>query len=315
MTNTTNSVFIHESALFRRKDFTYEDVNAQYPPKWDDQNFTADGILKSFDKVLLRLESTNHCNFKCTFCPHPIMTREKGFMDENMVYRLLEEAGQMGFKMLDLRNFGEPIVDKRIADFAKHGKLNGFETIYIHTNGHLLTKEKLDKWGESGITNAIISLSPKGEFAQTRPGINVDKFFNNLEKLIKDDPLYLDILSVDYIKTGMSTKEQEKEFFDWMTSTGLKKRMSIELHNWAVGEDTSHYRCHRLWSSITVLWNGLVALCCLDYEGDYVLGDMNTQTLKELVNNDLYVQIRKNHANGKFLSKCASCDMPKQKDL
>ena len=129
MTNTTNSVFIHESALFRRTDFTYEDVNAQYPPKWDDQNFTADGILKSFDKVLLRLESTNHCNFKCTFCPHPIMTREKGFMDENMVHRLLEEAGQMGFKMLDLRNFGEPIVDKRIADFAKHGKLNGFETI------------------------------------------------------------------------------------------------------------------------------------------------------------------------------------------
>ena len=37
--------------------------------------------------------------------------------------------------------------------------------------------------------------------------------------------------------------------------------------------------------------------------------------LKDLVNNDLYVQIRKNHADGKFLSKCASCDMPKQKDL
>ena len=51
MRSMTNSVFIHESALFRRTDFTYEDVNAQYPPKWDHQNLTADGILKSFDKV------------------------------------------------------------------------------------------------------------------------------------------------------------------------------------------------------------------------------------------------------------------------
>jgi hypothetical protein len=42
---------------------------------------------------------------------------------------------------------------------------------------------------------------------------------------------------------------------------------------------------------------------------------MNKTSLKELVNSEIYVNIRKNHAEGKFLAKCATCDMPKQKDL
>lgn len=310
-----SSIFIQASAIKRRKDFVYEDVNAQFPPRWNTKRNNEDGILREFDDVLLRLESTNHCNFACTFCPHPTMTREKGFMDEAMVYRLLDEAGKMGFRMLDLRNFGEPLMDKRLGHFAQHARSVGFKKIYIHTNGHPLTQKRLDDWGRMGITDVNLSLSPKREFSETRPGIPVEKFYKNIEKLVEDKPTYINILSVDYIRTGMSNEEEEQEFLAWLKKLGIPKRIDIELHNWAVGEDTSHYRCHRLWSSVTVLWNGLVSLCCLDYDGDYILGDLNNMGLKDLINNEQYVQIRKNHAQGKFLAKCASCDMPKQKDL
>lgn len=310
-----SSVFIHESAIKRRKDFEFEQVNVKIPPRWNEERNSTDGILRDFTDVLLRLESTNHCNFACTFCPHPTMVRPKGFMSEEMIYRLLDEAGEMGFKMLDLRNFGEPLMDKRLAQFAKHARSVGFSKIYIHTNGHPLRAQRLDEWGEAGITDVNLSLSPKREFAETRPDVPVEKFFTNIEKLVADKPKFMNILSVDYIRTGFSTAEEEKEFVDWLNALGIPKRIDIELHNWAVGEDTSHYACHRLWSSVTVLWDGRVALCCLDYEGDYVLGDMNEISLKELVNSETYVQIRKNHLEGKFLAKCASCDMPKQKDL
>jgi len=310
-----SSVFIQESAIKRRTDFTFEQVDAKYPPRWNTKRNSEDGILREFDDVLLRLESTNHCNFSCTFCPHPTMTREKGFMDEAMVHRMLEEAGELGFKMLDLRNFGEPIIDKRLGKFAHYAREQGFKKIYIHTNGHLLNEARLDDWGRNGITDVNLSLSPKREFSETRPNVNVDKFFKNLEELSKANTTYWNILSVDYIRTGLSTPEEEKEFVDWLKEFNIPKRIDISLHNWAVGEDTTHYRCHRLWSSVTVLWNGLVSLCCLDYEGDYILGNLNHASLKEVINNETYVEIRKNHAEGKFLAKCASCDMPKQKDL
>ena len=206
-------------------------------------------------------------------------------------------------------------MDKRLGEFAQHARSVGFKKIYIHTNGHPLTQKRLDDWGRMGITDVNLSLSPKREFSETRPGIPVEKFYKNIEKLVEDKPTYMNILSVDYIRTGMSNEEEEQEFLAWLKKLGIPKRVDIELHNWAVGEDTSHYRCHRLWSSVTVLWNGLVSLCCLDYDGDYILGDLNNMGLKDLINNEQYVEIRKNHAEGKFLAKCASCDMPKQKDL
>jgi organic radical activating enzyme len=312
-----SKVFIHESAILRKRDFSYVEVNPQAPSTWVSSRIPLDGVLKDFSNTLLRLESTNHCNFACSFCPHPTMERKKGFMDEKTIHQILDEAGKMGFKMLDLRNFGEPIMDKRLAQFATHARSRGFSKIYIHTNGHLLNSKRLDEWGEGGITEVNLSLSPQREFSETRPGINVEKFFKNIEDLVNSKPKYLPILNVDYINTGLSSDEEVTEFTDWLAQLGIEKRMDIALHNWAVGEEQSHYFCHRLWSSITILWNGQVSLCCLDYEGDYKLGYLGAEskeTLSSVINSDVYVEIRNNHLKGKFLEKCKSCDMPRNKD-
>jgi radical SAM protein with 4Fe4S-binding SPASM domain len=123
------------------------------------------------------------------------------------------------------------------------------------------------------------------------------------------------ILSVDYIKTGKSSEEEEKEFMNWLTDIGIPKRIEVELHNWAKGSTSTYTQCHRLWSSVTVLFDGRVCLCCLDYEGEIELGNLNDQSLKDVLNSELYRTIRKNHIEGKFLEKCASCDMPMVKDL
>lgn len=310
-----DKVFIHESAIKRRKDFEYERVDALTPPIWDSKRDSGTGEITDFTNVLLRLESTNHCNFACTFCPHPTMERPKGFMNETLISSLLSEAGSLGFKMLDLRNFGEPLMDRRLSNFAAAARDVGFSKIYIHTNGHPLRKKNLEEWGESGITDVNLSLSPKREFAATRPGVNVDKFFANIETLMSSSPDHAGILSADYIRSGFSTQSEEEEFFSWLEDVGIKIRTEIELHNWAVGEEKTHYKCHRLWSSVTVLWDGRVSLCCLDYEGDYILGDTNQSSLTTIINGETYKEIRRNHASGNFLSKCASCDMPRQKDL
>lgn len=312
-----SKAFIHESAILRKRGFEFVSVAPQLPSSWDKLRNPESGVLTDFSNVLLRLESTNHCNFSCSFCPHPTMEREKGFMSETAIRRLIDEASNLGFRMLDLRNFGEPIMDKRLATFASHARDKGFNKIYIHTNGHLLTPKRLDEWGEGGITEVNLSLSPRREFGETRPGIPIEKYFKNIESLVLANPKYLKILNVDYIRTGMSTPAEEAEFELWLKEVGIQKRIDIDLHNWGVGEDRDHYLCHRLWSSITILWNGDVSLCCLDYEGDYklgYLGDGSSESLLDVINSRQYIEIRRNHMAGKFLEKCASCDMPANKD-
>jgi len=280
----------------------------------DSQEFNSATML-DYKRMLLRMESTNHCNFKCTFCPHPSMERKKGFMNEELYYNVIDQASKLGFIKLDLRNFGEPILDKRLGKMAKYAYDKGLNKIYIHTNGYGLSKKKLNEWGEAGITDVNISLSPKREFSLSRPGVNVEKMFGNLEKLMSSNSIWKHILSVDYIRTRLSTSEEEKEFFIWLEENNLAKRIDIDLHNWAEGSANTYRQCHRLWTSITVLWDGKVPLCCLDYEGEIILGDLNNNSLEEIINNEKYRLIRKNHSSGSFLEKCSQCDMAEVKDL
>lgn len=279
-----------------------------------EEAFTSED-LNDVKNVLLRIESTNNCNFACTFCPHPQMVRTKGYMSEELFYDIINQASELGMTKLDLRNFGEPILDKRLPQLAKYASDRGFDKIYIHTNGYGISKKLVDAWGSSGIKDVNISLSPKREFSVSRPGVNVDRLFAQIESLMQSDCEWKDILSIDYIKTGMSSAEEENEFLQWVEKNNLKKRIDIELHNWAMGTTSSFMQCHRLWTSITVLWDGKVPLCCLDYEGEVQIGDLTSHKLSEIINNETYKLIRKNHLNGLFLKKCASCNMVEVKDM
>jgi hypothetical protein len=46
--------------------------------------------------------------------------------------------------------------------------------------------------------------------------------------------------------------------------------------------------CYRLWLTFTVLWDGRVSLCCADFDGRNVLGDLRTSTIQEIWNSPLY---------------------------
>lgn len=292
----------------------YKQVKHLIPLEWNHKRNNRNGILEDFSTVVLRLESTNHCNFECTFCTYGEMEREKGFMPESFAYGVLKEANELGIKKLDLRFMGEPILDKRLPKIANKARQFGFNQIYIHTNGYGLTPKLLNKWKENGITEAIISISPTREFNLTRPNKSATRFFKYIEELLKysDD---LDIVKFDYIRSGISTPQEEEEFFNLFKKyNALDKVNNINLHNWGNGTTSKHFLCHRLWSSITVLWDGRISLCCLDSDGEYILGDLNEESLTNIVNSELYVNIRKNHAQGKFLNKCVKCDFPAQKE-
>ena len=73
---------------------------------------------------------------------------------------------------------------------------------------------------------------------------NVDRMFGGLEKLMTSNSKWKHILSVDYIRTGLSTEEEEQKFFEWLKQYNLVKRIEIELHNWAEGSSKTHRQCH-----------------------------------------------------------------------
>ena len=61
---------------------------------------------------------------------------------------------------------------------------------------------------------------------------------------------------------------------------------SAQLGGHAEPESDVHYPCYRPWLTFTVLWDGRVSLCCADFDGRTILGDLRTSTIQEIWNSE-----------------------------
>ena len=51
--------------------------------------------------------------------------------------------------------------------------------------------------------------------------------------------------------------------------------------------------CFYPWTAMSVLWDGRVVTCCMDYNGVQVMGDLNSQTVLEIWNGPVLSWIRR----------------------
>jgi radical SAM protein with 4Fe4S-binding SPASM domain len=88
-----------------------------------------------------------------------------------------------------------------------------------------------------------------------------------------------------------------------------------KIHNWT-GPDAGSPRrgvrkpCARLWRTLTVLANGDVALCCLDYDGQHLLGHIDAGTsLRDVWQGAAYRAIRQRHKDARQgeIDLCREC--------
>ena len=61
-----------------------------------------------------------------------------------------------------------------------------------------------------------------------------------------------------------------------------------------------------------MLWDGRVSLCCADFDGRTVLGDLSTSSIKEIWNAEPYRARPAAHLESGGPDICRSCDLPKK---
>src|SRR6188474_2701529 len=47
-----------------------------------------------------------------------------------------------------------------------------------------------------------------------------------------------------------------------------------------------NYPCYRPWLTFTALWDGRVSLCCADFDGRTILGDLRTCSIQQIWNSE-----------------------------
>jgi radical SAM protein with 4Fe4S-binding SPASM domain len=132
-------------------------------------------------------EVTNHCNFRCDFCPIDESRRKTQHMDYVLFQKGVDEvareaiADTIGFHVL-----GEPLLYPRIFDAVAYAKSNGLQT-ELHTNGSLLTTERVDGLVRAGLDSLVISVQVIGQQGHASRGTRLpfDRYYRGVMDAVR----------------------------------------------------------------------------------------------------------------------------------
>jgi len=267
---------------------------------------------RSFPPIV-RVETTNACNAKCIICPHSELKRPIVRMDDELFDRIIEECSGRRVREMHLHNFGEPLLDKKLEERVKAAKQAGLRKVKIFSNGALLNESRAAGLIEAGLDEIKISFdgASREEFEHIRRPLRYDEVVENIKQLVR---LRNEAGSRMRVKVACcSTTDRDA------TMRSLEEIVDGfsfgKIHNWH-GEGTEDARnrirrpCSRLWRTLTILSDGRVALCCLDYDGKCILGRLDRgETIEEIWNGAAYRYVRGKHVNARQaeLPLCDNC--------
>jgi len=266
---------------------------------------------------IVQIESTNICNAKCVFCPRDEMHRRQGVMDVDLFKKIVDECAELGITHVRVHNYGEPFLDRQLVEKVRYAKQKGIKEVGMISNGSLITEEIARGMIEAGLDAINISVDAAGKdvFERTRVNLDFDEVTGNirtLARLRKEMGRTHPKLILSFVRQG-NTADEQAFIREW--SAVADKIHITDLHNWAGTlnhQSDVRFPCYRLWLTFTVLWDGRVSLCCADFDGRNLLGDLRTNTIKEIWNSAPYRAVRRQQLESGGPGICRSCDLPKK---
>jgi hypothetical protein len=266
---------------------------------------------------IVQIESTNICNAKCVFCPRDEMHRRQGVMAFDLFKKIVDECVELGITHVRVHNYGEPFIDRRLVEKVRYAKEQGIKEVGMISNGSLITDAVARGMIEAGLDAINISVDAAGKdvFESTRVGLKYDKVIANIERIVRIRTALEQRrpkLILSFVRQNNSADEQA--FIEHWKRIADKIHIT-DLHNWAGTlnrESDVNFPCYRPWLTFTVLWDGRVSLCCADFDGRTVLGDLKTSTIREIWNAEPYRQARRMHLESGGPDICRSCDLPRK---
>ncbi|WP_207717069.1 radical SAM/SPASM domain-containing protein [Clostridium beijerinckii] len=289
--------------------------------------------LNEFPQII-DLELTNTCNFKCLFCPTGTKSiqREQGIMKDEIFYKIIDEVKAYNAAIRFIR-WGEPLIHPKLLEYIKYIKRVSSSIVHINTNGSLLNDNMINEFISIPLDSIKFSFQgvDKKSYEEMRNIKFYDELLNKVRKLYskrnnRDKPFIHVSTSITY-----ETKEQVKKFkneledFTDLITIGrtIMDHVDIEKIKLSKSEKNSLLRlkeqesvvkihpqiCPEVYNKLSINWDGTVTACCSDYDGKMIVGDVRTQSLREIWRSDKMNYYRKNLAQNKFnkFELCSKC--------
>ena len=270
------------------------------------------------------VELTNICGLSCTFCPDKNATSKT--IDLIFFEKIVKQVSRYTDEIV-CHVMGDPLTLSNIQEYLDVIKSHSMKTM-ITTSGFYIGKHNTQTLLHPSVRQLNISLN---SFNKNDTKLTLDEYLKPIFALCKEKIAhYPDIfinLRLWNIDEGKSEDDfnaqvfvKLSEFFevkvDYIDGTkGLRLASKVLLHfdnyfEWPSLSNPIYGNgyCGGLDSHIAVLSDGRVVPCCLDYQGIIELGNLQTQSLDEILSSKRVKDIRDGFACGKATEElCQRC--------
>ncbi|GAB2774789.1 radical SAM protein with 4Fe4S-binding SPASM domain [Hymenobacter luteus] len=288
--------------------------------------------------VALSFEPTTSCNLRCPECPSGLrsFTRPTGMLPDELFRKTIDEvASRLWYLIFYFQ--GEPYLHPNFLDLVQYAARKGIYTA-TSTNAHYLNDKNARRTVESGLDRLIISLdgTTQDVYQQYRVGGKLDKVLEGTRNVIKwrrelksqtprvvfqflvvrpnehqieDAKRLAKELGVDdvWFKTA--------QIYDYQNGSPLIPTIDYYSRyennaadgTWSIKNKLVNH-CWKMWHSCVITWDGLVVPCCFDKDAEYRLGDLKTQTFRQLWHGSKYQRFRASLLKGRDqIEMCRNC--------
>ena len=291
-----------------------------------------------YPPLKLHLEPTSVCNLRCPMCPQAIdaVKGDTGYIDLELYRKIIDEAKDF---ILEVNLFfrGEPLLHRHLPELLRYGSARGVR-LHVNTNATILREAQARMLIEHGAAKVTISFDgpDKATYELMRKGARYEITLENVRRFLGLVQEYRAngwrtpytvmqvILPYDPQSPGPRVPPHMKELFAGLP---VDEWDPIWPHGWAgVMQENGvvqaqpygdqYHPCNWLWKSLAIYWDGRVASCCADFSGDQIIGDVRTQTLREVWNGPKMVALRRLQVEGRYKEAklCSGCDALWQKE-
>lgn len=258
------------------------------------------------------LEITNACNLNCPFCTNKKGQRFLSLEDIDNYTNQIKEFGDYIY----LHVLGEPLLHpdfNEILDILDKKDFN----LQLVTNGILLNKNP-GLFNHKCLRKLSISLHSVNN-------IKIDDYyFKTIDEIIeKDSDTIIELRFYDLNNLDDNLKNYLNVLYNKYNVSNTKKNNSFrlkdnvyiyfeELFKWPDINDEylgNKGKCHGIIDQLAILSNGLVTSCCLDSNGINAFGDLKKDSLRDILNSEIYLNALNDLRNNKLsLSLCGHCE-------
>jgi radical SAM protein with 4Fe4S-binding SPASM domain len=264
------------------------------------------------------------CNARCPNCPYTnsnirVSYQDQPFMSEKTFKIIADQCGQYG-AWLRISGGGEPMLHPQSVELLEYAKSVNARVGLI-TNGSLFTEENSIRLLRAGIDMIEFSVDAGDaqSYSRVRQGLDWGNLVNNVKRMYKlrnklGSPTKIIASVVNQV--GIDVEAAVRFWSPIVDNIQKRKYLTWGINNPSNSADPApylppeqHIPCPFIFERLNIDSKGKVMVCGYDISANTDMGNVHTQSIKDIWHGEKFEYFRKMHLSrrGLEINLCKDC--------